>query len=486
MDMPPSGWYPDPYGVPDLLRWWDGSTWTQHTHNGSAPGPSDGPATMLDATRIAAVPGAAGGGAPRTTIQRAVGVGEATMIGRTTVQPSVAASQPYQPTAVQPPMTAAQPGTALQQPYTGSSWPHAGPQQGANPSWPNAGPPPGSNPSWPNAGPEGRTEFGTQVLPPVLDDYGPDDYGTQASRFGHYRDQRRHRMLLGGILAGGTAVALGLIALVASNLTSGPPAAPAAAQSQALPATTALAPSAAQSTTQPPAATPSVATASGTVTDSVSGLSYSMLSTPWNNGCPSGMSNQQTLTWTAGEQATAGQFTNNGQQTTWYAEACSAPLPQQFGYNGVQDLPNITTNLVSQFDGPYYGALSHQRTQLLNQPVSVSGHAGWEVKYLETYPDASSMGLPFNSEEGAVVVVDQGTGLPPAVFFVSITSNLGVPDVDVLVSSLQLSATQTAGQPSATQTPGQPSATQTAGNPGQPGNGQPGGGGGNGGGGNNP
>ncbi len=32
MDLPPSGWYPDPYGTPQLLRWWDGSVWTQHTH----------------------------------------------------------------------------------------------------------------------------------------------------------------------------------------------------------------------------------------------------------------------------------------------------------------------------------------------------------------------------------------------------------------------------------------------------------------------
>src|SRR5580698_11217679 len=32
MDLPPSGWYPDPYGTPDLLRWWDGSNWTRHTH----------------------------------------------------------------------------------------------------------------------------------------------------------------------------------------------------------------------------------------------------------------------------------------------------------------------------------------------------------------------------------------------------------------------------------------------------------------------
>ncbi len=27
----PAGWHPDPHGAPQLLRWWDGSQWTEHT-----------------------------------------------------------------------------------------------------------------------------------------------------------------------------------------------------------------------------------------------------------------------------------------------------------------------------------------------------------------------------------------------------------------------------------------------------------------------
>ncbi|MFH9419291.1 phospholipid scramblase-related protein [Streptomyces sp. NPDC017529] len=30
----PAGWYADPQGTPDQLRWWDGSRWTEHTHPG--------------------------------------------------------------------------------------------------------------------------------------------------------------------------------------------------------------------------------------------------------------------------------------------------------------------------------------------------------------------------------------------------------------------------------------------------------------------
>ena len=57
MDLPPSGWYPDPYGAPELLRWWDGSTWTHHTHPGVARR-DGGRGRQRRRRRLAAGPGA--------------------------------------------------------------------------------------------------------------------------------------------------------------------------------------------------------------------------------------------------------------------------------------------------------------------------------------------------------------------------------------------------------------------------------------------
>ena len=37
-NLPPAGWYPDPYGAP-YERWWDGAQWTDHTNIPAAPEP---------------------------------------------------------------------------------------------------------------------------------------------------------------------------------------------------------------------------------------------------------------------------------------------------------------------------------------------------------------------------------------------------------------------------------------------------------------
>ena len=38
--LPPAGWHPDP-DDPQLLRWWNGSRWTDHTSIANLPPPPD-------------------------------------------------------------------------------------------------------------------------------------------------------------------------------------------------------------------------------------------------------------------------------------------------------------------------------------------------------------------------------------------------------------------------------------------------------------
>ncbi|HEV3288763.1 MAG TPA: DUF2510 domain-containing protein, partial [Streptosporangiaceae bacterium] len=460
MDLPPSGWYPDPFGVPGLLRWWDGSTWTHHTHadaatdadgGGSAaaaqPGTSQHtavqaasvqattvqpttvqpttvqPTTVQPAVQLTAAPPAASMLATTvpqpvllpTAVQPAV---EGAAVQPTTVQPTTVQPTTVQPTTVQP---AGQPGAV--QPTTVQ--PLAMQAGGAQ-----------------AAAARGHDGNGTQVLFLGDDAWtgqgapgGPNGSGGApgGDRYGYQRVQRRRRIWVASGLAGGTVVALGVIVLVVNTMGQ---------SSVSSGATQAPAPTApvAAATSAAPSPSPS-ATATGTAStlaDGQTGLSYAQLAAPWGPTCPGGL-NSQGFSWTAGESALAGQV--NGGQTTWYGAACSAPLPQQYGYNGVADLANVTTTLANQFNGSYYQALSHNYQQELSQPVQVSGHAGWEVKFLITYTNASGQGLAWSDEMGAVVVADSGTGAAPAVFYVSVPGNLGETNVDTLVSSLQLSVT---------------------------------------------
>jgi Protein of unknown function (DUF2510) len=437
MELPPSGWYPDPYGVPGLLRWWDGSAWTQHTHRGETP--------------------AADGAEPATTVQPTT-VQPATTVQPTTVQPAVppTRAQPsVQPTRAQPPVrpTAYQPAATSVQPTA------------VQPS--TAQPPSGADAN------------GTQVL--FLGDDAWTTPGTPGgpgpaggSRYGYYRTQRRRRIWLMGGLAGGTAVALGVIALVVSSLGKSP-ATTTAATSPATPAAHTNAPT--------PSPTPSATASASVLTDGQSGLSYTQLGSPWQPTCPSGLNNQQ-FTWTSGESAIAGQI-NNG-QTTWYGVACSGPLPSQYGYNGVADLQNTATNLANTFNGGYYSGLQHNFQQEVSQPMQVSGHAGWEIKFLVTYTNPQGQGLSWNDEMGAVVVTDLGSGVAPAVFYTSIPGNLNENNVDSLVSSLKVPVTpQPTGSPAdgspadGSPADGSPAAGSPAAGDGNNGNGNGGNGGNN-------
>jgi hypothetical protein len=391
MDMPPSGWYPDPYGVPGLLRWWGGTGWTEHTH--------------AEVTRAGGAPAA---GADPTTVQPAV----------TSVQPVV-----YPPGsrlgALHPPTgprTMPQPAIpAAMEPGAGAG---AGPGLGAGPGT-GSGATLVVNSAGAGAGAGVGVGDGTRVL-----DFGGDAWavpGTPARTGGADRARRRRMLAIAGL--GGVAAALAVIAFVVSSLS----------QSRVPGASTTEA--AAAAPTPAPSASPAASPAMATVTDSTSGLIFAQLPAPFGPGCPASLSGPA-FTWTAGESAAAGQV-NNG-QTPWYGEACSGQLPAQYGYNGTTDLQNVTTALVSTFNGTYYAALPHTISTTVNEPTSISGHPAWEIQFLMTY--TSPQGMAFTNELGAVVVADPQTGAPPAVFYVSVPGNLNEANVATLLSSLQLTA----------------------------------------------
>jgi hypothetical protein len=364
---------------------------------------------------------------------------QATPVHATTVQPStdwLRTTKPPtgRPTAPQPALPATPYHTAVQ----------------STTVQPSTGQPTTVQPGYPQpalgAVPAGGDGAGTQVMY-----YGSEPWqvpggpagpgvvpgmtgGPGQGNYGYLQAQRRRRMMVIGGITVGTVVAVGA-ALIVAHL--GGSHTPTAAQS---PATTPPpSPTASVAATASASASPSVtATPAGSLlSDGQSGLSYTQLAAPWQGAsCPSTLDNGA-FTWTAGEAAAAGQV--NGGTQTWYGEACSGPLPQQYGYTSSAQLQTTAVNLAQTFQQAYYGDLNHTVTQELSQPVTVSGHVGWEVTYDVVYNDQADQGETWSDEQAAVVVVDNGTN-QPAVFFASIPANLEESNVQTLVSSLTLSA----------------------------------------------
>ena len=174
------------------------------------------------------------------------------------------------------------------------------------------------------------------------------------------------------------------------------------------------------------------------VSDASSGLTYRLLGSPWQRGCPSDL-NTPAFDWTAGENTVAGHVSLGGSVIDWHGLACSGQLQQQFGYGGPADLESTAMNLVSALDPAYYAGVQHTRTTEASSAMQVSGHQAWIVKFLMTYSNGASQGLTWSSEPGAVVVIDRGANQAPAVFYVSVPANLGTQNVSTLIGSLRLS-----------------------------------------------
>ncbi len=233
------------------------------------------------------------------------------------------------------------------------------------------------------------------------------------------------------LLAVVTTVALGVTVILVKDIARKPTVA-------ALSSSTRAASSAPAAHRVTPRSKATSAVSGPRLTDSSSGLSYQLLSPPWRPGCPAVL-NMPMLSWSAGENAVAGQVTINGSTFDWHGNACSGQLQQQFQYSGPADLEPTAASLVGSMDPAYYDPLVHARTVEDSAAMKISGHRAWMVKFLISYPDAGPEGLGWTSELGAVVVVDRGTGQVPAVFYVSVPANLGVGHVDALIGSLRLS-----------------------------------------------
>ncbi|HEY1675962.1 MAG TPA: DUF2510 domain-containing protein [Streptosporangiaceae bacterium] len=431
MDMPPPGWYEDPVQTGTLLRWWDGTQWTVHTAPlVQAPSP-----TRQEEQRSPAHEPVAALAAPVLADVRDFAASANDEVSLTEWFASIPDQQ-----AVALPGPGGVPGRGGEnstQVLDGTLLPAAATPAGR-----------GSR----NTGALARLGWRRSAL--VTEENLPLVERTQYGGM-----LRRNRSRLMWTVALGTAVAMlitGVLVAVFGSSTA-PHSKPAAATRH---------PAATHSAAPSPSATnvPSTTATTGTpVADTASGLSYALLAAPWQPGCPGSLTSA-VFAWSAGENAVAGTVPPAG-GSPWYASACSGLLPQQYAYTSTADLPQTAMNLVSAFDTAYFGSLPHVRATEENSPLQLSGHPGWLVEFQMTYQNAAAQGLAWQTQMGAVEVVDRGTGQPPAVLYVTVPNNLGTANIGVILASMQLAAPGDPAAPPAATAPAVPGAPPAQGSP---------------------
>jgi hypothetical protein len=377
----PSGWYPDPYGSPQL-RWWDGSQWTDATH------PLDAPAgqTVPQAPQT--------GPSPRPTGPHSSPAGPAGP-----VKPDGPLPGPGEP--------------------AGQQWNQQGMPvpEGARVDQPRWGEQPSGN---------------TMQMPAPAFGYpsGPPP---------------RERNPLPWILGGGGVVALIVVIVVAAaflmnpdreSTASGPTQLPTMTQepsSEPTPETT-LEPSIPE---QPNSAPPLPQPQGGRVQDPVTGLSFEFPGKPWQvptsvNIDPLG------LMWTSGAVAVS-HADYDGQGHNWLGNIFTGELPKGLPYTGVDSMQAAAATLLKAAEPQYYSP-EHLRKIVQDKAIKVSGKDAWVLMFdLDFSKESVANEWKWKKERGAFVIVDRGTAGPPALVYVSVPDNLDMSVTERVVKSLKLS-----------------------------------------------
>lgn len=372
----PAGWYPDPYGEPQL-RWWDGNQWTDATHaqerqpqpqpqqpsSGPQPGPGAQPQSSPDWSASPANP----------TLQ----YGQPTFGQPTFGQP------PYgQPAAGQQPAQGrAAHGQPTQQPTQWSGGPLPGPGQA---------PPKQGNP-----------------LPWVF-----------------------------GGLAALVVVALIVVAGIffLNRGGSTPVASPSTEESQPFP--TEEPPSGGPPTELPSQGGELPQPQDGRITDARSGLSY-LAPDGWKvpaYGDVNGSDPSQQM-WTSGVQASSQE--NYEGDKDWIGNAYAGPLAGLIPYAGASGLEETSKALFMQFSTEFYEP-QHTTKIIENKGVKIGDRQAWVMQFqLDFTAVAEKNGYKWKKENAAIVLMDRGPGQRPTLLYISVPDNLGTDVVGKVLGSLK-------------------------------------------------
>ncbi|MFI9558694.1 DUF2510 domain-containing protein [Nonomuraea endophytica] len=474
----PAGWYPDPYGSPQL-RWWDGNQWTDATH-----AQEQTPPTLVEGgTDWSAHPA-------NPTLQFGQPTQGQSQYGQPDPQASSGPQPPPGSTPFAQPSSGANPyapppsgANAYEQPPTAN--PYAQPSSGGNPY---GQPPSGANPyAQPSSGanPYGQPPSGgNQYAQPSFAEspyaqQQPGQHAQQPGQFGQqpggqFRQQQPGQYgqqppygqqptaqygqfgqlpgptaygqqpkkpggplpwILGGV---GVLVVVALIvvaAVVVVNRTGGttaqetpPP------SSDIFPTPTETEDPGTTSTPDPvPSTMPSIQ--DGRITDPQAGVSF-QAPEGWTVP-PADRVNGTDPTqqrWSSAVEAVSHEKYNG--ESNWIGNVYTGALNELYPYENGQSLQTAAGAVLASFSNYYQ--LTHTRKIVKNEALKIGDKDAWVLQFeLDFSKISEEKKYKWKKENGAVVLMDRGPGERPALVYISVPDNLGTDVVDQVIGSLK-------------------------------------------------